>query len=259
MSGKRPTTLVVDDIVWSANIHKIAEVHVKHKHRSNEMNEEKFKAYDANYLISSHGRVWSVRRQKFLSQFEDGYGYLMVTIYHKTLKVHRLVALTFLDKTSNELLTVNHIDGDKINNRLDNLEWLSSIDNIKHAFNTGLMPKSSEIHTAKLTDDDVLEIKKLFVEYRLGDTQIGEQFGVDNSTISNIRRGISWKEVGKELIFNNKSPTGRGISKKLSGEDIPKIRQLSKEGHSNAAIGKIFKVNGGTIYGIINGNTWKNY
>ena len=53
--------------------------------------------------------------------------------------VHRLVACAFLGEPENEKMTVNHKDGNRQNNHIDNLEWLSLADNIRHAFNTGLM------------------------------------------------------------------------------------------------------------------------
>lgn len=54
--------------------------------------------------------------------------------------VARLVAITFLDKPAKEANTVNHINGNRLDNRIENLEWLSLGDNIRHAFTTGLMP-----------------------------------------------------------------------------------------------------------------------
>ena len=54
--------------------------------------------------------------------------------------VARLVAITFLGKPTKEANTVNHINGNRLDNRIENLEWLSIGDNIRHAFNTGLMP-----------------------------------------------------------------------------------------------------------------------
>ena len=54
--------------------------------------------------------------------------------------VARLIAITFLGKPTFEANTVNHINGNRLDNRVENLEWLSLADNIRHAFNTGLMP-----------------------------------------------------------------------------------------------------------------------
>lgn len=59
---------------------------------------------------------------------------------HKDWLVARLVAITFLGQPTQEANTVNHINGDRLDNRIENLEWLSLADNIRHAFRTGLMP-----------------------------------------------------------------------------------------------------------------------
>lgn len=68
---------------------------------------------------------------------------------HKTFLVHRLVANAFLEKMIGTEMTVNHKDGNRLNNRVDNLEWLSRADNIKHGFNNNLY--STQVHCA-LTD-----------------------------------------------------------------------------------------------------------
>lgn len=219
---------------------------------------EVWKSYDNNYLVSSLGNVWSIRREILLKQSLDGYGYKTVTINSITTKVHRMVAIVFLGKPENNL-TVNHKNGIKADNRLENLEWMTSAENNKHASETGLVAYGSNVHTALLDNSKVEAIKLLFVEYSLGDTEIGKIFGVNNSTISNIRRKIAWKHVRPDLIFETKSPFGRGSNKKLCGEDIPKIRILHKEGHSRDALAKLFKVNSGTIGSILSGKNWKNY
>lgn len=221
--------------------------------------DETWKDYDTNYRVSNTGRVWSVRNSIELSKFEDGYGYHMVTLYGRTLKVHRLVAKLFIECTDPSRDTVNHKNGIKTDNSVDNLEWLSCSDNNKHAGATGLMCAGADVHTAVLNVDSVTAIKKLFVEYKLGDTEIGALFGVNNSTVSNIRRGIAWKTVAPELKFDRVSPQGRAMSKKLTGEDIPKIRAMRTAGLSCPEIGRKFNVASATIQGILLGKTWKNY
>lgn len=64
---------------------------------------------------------------------------------HKTISVHRLVAVAFLGKPSDEKMTVNHKDGNRTNNCVDNLEWLSLADNIRHGFRNGLYSSSKPI------------------------------------------------------------------------------------------------------------------
>lgn len=63
---------------------------------------------------------------------------------HKTLLLHRLIANTFLEQNINTNLTVNHKDGNRLNNKVDNLEWLSRKDNILYGFENGQYPQAKK-------------------------------------------------------------------------------------------------------------------
>lgn len=78
---------------------------------------------DLNYLVYPDGRIWSIRRKIFLSPFISKQGYYRVSLSnHKKYFVHRLVAETFIDNPDN-LPQVNHKDENKLNNKVNNLEW----------------------------------------------------------------------------------------------------------------------------------------
>ena len=100
----------------------------------------KWKPIIDKYDVSETGLIRS-NCQLILKTRLDRYGYEIVTLYAEgkafTKKVHRLVAQAFIENPL-ELATVNHKDGIKTNNHVDNLEWLSVRDNHLHAFNTGL-------------------------------------------------------------------------------------------------------------------------
>lgn len=98
---------------------------------------------DPDVLISSSGRVWSHKRDngwKELKQSDNGSGYLRVGIGHENPRyVHRLVAETYIPNPDPDRLThVNHIDGNKHNNSVSNLEWVTPSENMRHAFDNGL-------------------------------------------------------------------------------------------------------------------------
>ena len=101
--------------------------------------EGKIMAGYPNYIITNDGKVYNSQRNKYLVPAEAECGYVYVSLsgeeIRKTFSIHRLVALLFIDNTNN-YLEVNHIDFDKTNNNVDNLEWISRSNNMKHNFNS---------------------------------------------------------------------------------------------------------------------------
>lgn len=93
------------------------------------------------YLVSNHGRIKNSRTNKILNPGIDSYGYKKVILncncVRKSYSVHRAVMLTFNPIDNAEQFEVNHKDCNKLNNKLDNLEWLTHADNFQHAINNG--------------------------------------------------------------------------------------------------------------------------
>ena len=96
--------------------------------------------YEGHYSISNHGRIRNAKTGRLRTVNPRGDGYCTIVLYKenkaKNLYIHRLVLSHFSDEQENE--TVNHVDGDKQNNHIDNLEWLSYRDNNIHAIENGL-------------------------------------------------------------------------------------------------------------------------
>lgn len=92
------------------------------------------------YYISSFGRVYSAAYRKFFKTRLDKYGYVQVSlkkISKNPLTLHRLVAKAFISNPENRL-QVNHINGIKTDNRVENLEWVTAKENIRHSVENGL-------------------------------------------------------------------------------------------------------------------------
>ena len=95
----------------------------------------KIEGYE-NYAVSNYGNVKNIITGNILKPGDNGRGYFHVRLYNsdhvaKGIMIHRLVALAFIPNPLN-LPQINHIDEDKHNNRVDNLEWITSLDNINH-------------------------------------------------------------------------------------------------------------------------------
>ena len=98
-----------------------------------------------NYLVYQDGRVYSINRNIFLKPCKDEKGYLRIGLSNngisKTYKLHRLIAEMFINKVKGKT-QVNHINGIKNDNRVENLEWCNNAENQKHAWDNGLNTSS---------------------------------------------------------------------------------------------------------------------
>jgi DNA-binding transcriptional regulator YiaG len=146
------------------------------------------KADDDGVLLSGDYRLVKPRVHKKSGRVYANFTWRGIT---KSLLINRIVAIRFLPNPQN-LPQVNHIDGNKENNALSNLEWSSGSDNEKHAHRTGLKSgRGSANSNAKLTSTEVQEIRAS--EQTTQD--LADRYGVGRSTIANIRRGTTWTHV----------------------------------------------------------------
>lgn len=163
--------------------------------------------YDGIYEISNFGKVKSLARKGkgsrntdiILSPGMGGSGYYFVYLCkngtNKMFMIHRLVAINFLDNPENKR-EVNHINGIKTDNRLENLEWVTPSENILHGIRLGIMntAKGSQKKNSLFTEDEVRKIKIRLNNGEIG-FRIAKELGVDKGVISSIRRGKTWKHV----------------------------------------------------------------
>lgn len=102
-----------------------------------------------NYQIDETGKLFNVKTKKFLKGSINKHGYLTYTInicgYAKTLYAHRMIAETYLSHSA-EKDCVNHKDGNKLNNALSNLEWVTKADNNRHAILNKLNPLEKQVY-----------------------------------------------------------------------------------------------------------------
>ncbi|MDG1314913.1 MAG: HNH endonuclease [Flavobacteriaceae bacterium] len=157
-----------------------------------------------NYMINNEGVIYSLKfrnsnnvKEMTLSTHSAGYSVVKFRKdgKRKDFYVHRLVMLTFVGESN---LTVNHKNGVKKDNRLENLEYLSMSENVKHAWITGLKPciKGENHFNSILTENQVIEIKnQLLKPYRGIGRDLGKKYNVNRKTIGDIRNNKTWKHV----------------------------------------------------------------
>ena len=152
------------------------------------------------YTITSDGLIYSDNSGLMKTRNRAGTDYQIINLSKldgskRTFRVHRLVMMAFNPVENMDELEVNHIDGNKKNNKLENLEWCTASKNQIHAFKTGLNKsrRGEESNFSKLTNDDVKKVFELR-EKGLLQREIAEIVGCTRSNISCILRGKSWKE-----------------------------------------------------------------
>lgn len=173
--------------------------------------------YEGKYLISNYGNVKSLidnnkkAREKILKPRIGNTGYLYINLWKKSKskskKIHRLVAEAFISNPNN-LPQVNHIDGNKINNNVKNLEWCDASYNIKHAIDNNLTNKNLLFKSGK---DNIMYGKH-------GENNINSkkvmQYDLNNNF---IKEWVNIKEAQKSLKLYHISDVCKGKRKQCGG------------------------------------------
>lgn len=156
------------------------------------------------YHISSYGNIKGIRN-KLLKQRLNQDGYMVVTLgngkYRTVEAIHRLVARAFIPKPNDkDKFEVNHKDCNRINNNVENLEWVTHKQNIEHAYKHNTMAQyvardGIKNGRATFNDDDIIEIRRLYNEESLSIAEITRRFNSSDSTISSIVHNQTWKHL----------------------------------------------------------------
>lgn len=213
--------------------------------------------YEGLYQVSNKGNVKSVDKYvnnrygygkkrffkgKILSQHTDRLGYATVHFSVKgkgsTKKVHRLVCEAFCERQTGQNL-VNHIDGNKLNNFAENLEWCTSKYNINHAVENGFFPVGEMGRDNVLKEEEVLEIRSNHTNTY---TELAEIYGVSKSTIADIKKFRSWKWLGGDSIIDvseiNKDKFRKELKRLRTAEGLTIVSLAEKFGVSRSAISR---------------------
>lgn len=151
-----------------------------------------------NYVVYPDGRIWSKYKKDFLIPQDNGTGYMKVLLKLNgkptNVYVHRLVATAFIPNPL-RLLEVNHIDGDKKNNRVSNLEWCTCAENKRHAVHNDLTNKGEKNHAHKLTEEQIKQIRAEYVYGSKDKNQraLARKYNVSQTAIRYILNGRNWR------------------------------------------------------------------
>ena len=164
-------------------------------------------SFEGLYQISNLGRVKSLEKKRGrnlgviipeiimkLSLSKRGYPrvQLQKNKFKKTIEVHKLVAGAFIENKYNKP-QINHIDGNKKNNHVNNLEWCTNNENQKHAQKIGINNAGVRNGNTKLSEVDVVTIRQLFPKLRK--FEIARLYDVKQSTVHAIIKRYNWKHI----------------------------------------------------------------
>lgn len=157
---------------------------------------------------SSDGSVRPFRGQMLRPRQVTGYHQALMWISGKVVgqMVHRLVFVAFVREIPAGM-QINHIDGDKSNNRLRNLELVTPRANCAHAVRTGLMPRGERTGSAKLSNEQALAI---LARHRRGErvTDLAREFGLSKCSVTHLVTGRNWNHVTGLPLLRNRRISG---------------------------------------------------
>lgn len=153
-----------------------------------------------NHFVEHSDGKHRIQKGRVLKTSISNKGYVQVSLSYRKNKfhtgVHRLVAAAFVGNPENKN-QVNHKDGDKSNNLVDNLEWCTNQENVIHAVQHNLNnPNFGEKHhNCRLTNKQIIELKRKLTEGQTG-ASIAREYKMSAAAVSKINKGKTYKNIG---------------------------------------------------------------
>lgn len=226
-----------------------------------------------NYQIHKNGKVSTTNfnntgKPGYRATSVNQHGYAYVAIHHKgevhNALIHRLVALAFIPKIKGKPF-VNHIDGNKLNNKIENLEWVTAEENIQHAYRTGLIKVGDESVLSKYDEKIIRKICNEFVKNKLSMVEISQKYNVSYNLVYDLKRHKIWHHIIKDYDYDHYNKKTRAPKygeyngrTKLTNEDVENICKLISEGEwTLKGIAAKYNTTYKTIQHIYNKDCWK--
>lgn len=246
----------------------MATAHVSNESDFSQEEWRPVEGYEGIYAVSNLGRVRSFGRRvkngrgmrnidgRILRYAIGSHGYASVGLYvdavHDRRLVHRMVAEAFIGIIGPGM-EVCHNDGDKLNNRADNLRIDTPAGNTADKYTHGTVRFGEESSTAKLTEDEVVEIRELHFA-GVSRKDIAAKFGLNADYVGTIARGLRWTHVSGPLAEKRPMRGENHWGAKLTDAQVEMIRsEWRRGGRTQYDIAKEFCVSRRLIGNIVNG------
>lgn len=210
--------------------------------------------YEGYYKVSESGEVLSVghRKESIRTQSINrlGYKWLVLNIggTKRSWRTHQLVARTYIPNNVPERKEVNHLDGNKLNNHVSNLEWCTRSENLYHAYRMGLMSNTGVNNPrTSLFEHQIIEIRASTMHIN----DLAVKYSVSPVTIRHILTGVTWKHIGG-------AKTTTPIKPRLSKDIRAEIQKLYELGESKSSIARKLDVGRVSVSHFLLGRYFKN-
>lgn len=213
------------------------------------------------YKVYRDGSIINKCNRK-LKPRNNGFGYrkvgLTINGKYKSFMVHRLVAMCYIENPENKP-QVNHINGIKTDNRVENLEWVTQSENMRHADKTGLrlMPRGEVNLNSKLKMSDAGLIRELYYSGLYTQKQLADLFSVSNQLVSRIVNNKSYPSKDYNIKKVKRNPE-KNVSSKLTWKEVNAIRDAYRlcPSINKHSLARAYGVSERQIRDIINMKYW---
>ncbi len=209
---------------------------------------------EKKYIINRDGTLTNRNRGNIVFGSRNTLGYNRFCFGKIYFLAHRVIATKYIPTIEGKDY-INHIDGNKQNNEISNLEWCTMKENIRHARDTNLFREEHIPHNfgedhykSRLKECDVIAILKL---RNKSSQEIAEKYNVSKSAIDHIFRGRSWTHLKRDPI--DRHANGNKVNMEIARE----IRQKHNEGMRQYKLAEYYQISKSVISRIITNSSWK--